>query len=283
MTQFQVLKFLMFSLLISFSTIATPLQTTEITYGTSYEGRDLTSKIIHLKNKSPKKAVILTEGTHGNEYIGYVGGIEKHILKGELTSGFKNYLNNGGALILIPKVNIDGVHNRTRHNVPGLDLNRKFTKKNKNFDEATQLVSFLKKYLKDKNIEPLFAVDYHCCGGKALKPTADSNPAFYNYLENSMQFHLGERYKVINTKELFGKVFEGTLKDYFNKNFNIPAITFEAGSLFNNSVKKQVSLWDNLLLYFSSEEGKILASNQLVKDKDSIAEFSNKSKKTLSE
>ena len=273
----------MISLLISFSTIATPLQVTEITYGTSFEGRDLTSKIIHLKSRRPIKAVILTEGTHGNEYIGFVDGIEKHILKGELTSGFKNYLNNGGSLILIPKVNMDGVHNRTRHNVPGLDLNRKFTKKNQNFDEATQLVSFLKKYLKNKEIEPLFAVDYHCCGGKALKPTIDKNPAFYNYLENSMQFHLGSKYKVINTKELFGKVFEGTLKDYFSKNFNVPAITFEAASLFNNSVKNQVALWDNLLLYFSSEEGKILASNQLVKDKDSIAAFSNKSKKNLSE
>lgn len=278
MKKFQLLKLTFIYLLFSSVILASPLVIKKVRYGKTLKGNQLVAKVFSFRNVKPNKAIILTEGVHGNEYIGITKEISKFFETNSLNQNFLSFFKKSGSLIIISEVNKDGVETRSRFNSQGIDLNRHFSANTKN-NEAKSLMDFLKVYLSKNEIEPLFAIDYHCCGGKALRPTIKKNQFFYKYLKNSLKYFLGNKFDLINTKELFGKTFKGTLKDFFSEELNTPAITFEAKSLFENSQEKQIQFLENVFKYFSGPKAELAAYNQVnSKSELSLNEYRNLSR-----
>lgn len=269
MIRFQGLKFIIISILLLVNhSFGSNIKSTNFRYGQSEGKRSLIANFIHKSGVKPNKVIIITEGVHGNEYIGFADKIKESLLDESSLIGEKLYFKSGGAVLIVPKVNTDGVSLKTRKNSLGQDLNRHFKLSLKVASESEQLMDFLKFFTKIKNLKPLFAIDYHCCAGKVLKANNDDSKEFYRYLNFALKKDLNRDFTVTSTLKVFGKFFKGTLKDYMNTEFKIPSITYEAISLNRNYKNKQRSVLNKIFFYFSDEKNKILALNNMYMDED---------------
>ena len=158
---------------------------TVVNYGKSVKGLPLT--LVRIGREDGKTAVLLSEATHGNEYLG-VGHELLPWLVEQARSGNNDYFRKGGVVLVVPVVNPDGYeyHRQTspeqraedggpdsgnswgRMNANRTDLNRDFRVKGAGFSgfnepESRSLADGVEKALAGASLK--VSLDYHCCIG----------------------------------------------------------------------------------------------------------------------
>lgn len=238
----------------------------KLEYGTSFAGKELIAyKIFQEGNFSRRLVALLTDGIHGNEYTGvgddFIKAFTKN--KNEWGSGLKGFFKDGGVFLIVPRVNPDGVKKGSRYSSLGSDLNRDFNRiEDKPFfsqQETFYLDQFVRNELSQKN-QLVLAVDYHCCAKSLLYPPNFSGKTdkflegLYSKMFSSLKEHLGPHYVMKSTKEVFGQTFEGTMKDYWFKEFGTISFTFEGYNPKHDPLqsKKHLEWWDSMLSDISS-------------------------------
>lgn len=215
-----------------------------IQYGVSASGRPLIANIFYDSSVLQHGLIFISEGMHGNEYLGLVSGITKNLLQDN--SVFEAYIKAGGVVMTIPQINPDGVHFKSRFNIIGKDLNRDFhDKKKSEHRETRSLKLFLDKFLVHHSLKFQFAMDYHCCATALLHPNEDSvNKDLYMSIANISSKYLGKTYIMSSTKKVFGKFYKGTLKDYLFNKYRVPTMTYEAPDLGEDKkLTKHLNFW----------------------------------------
>lgn len=230
----------------------------KIIYGYSAQNRNLVANIYYNKSVSQKKLILISEGVHGHEHMNLLGQISNVLLLQQSNSKFTEFLNQGGVLLTIPKLNPDAVANNTRYSASGHDLNRHFFEsKSSNSNEVNAFKDFLNKYIKYHKLQFVFAMDYHCCARAILTPGTrnKSHKSFYKYLKFNAKKFLGQDYIVAQTFRVFKSNFKGTLKDYLSSTFKAPSVTFESPDLNEKkNLTSHLNLWSSLFTFFSNKK-----------------------------
>lgn len=232
-----------------------------VEYGKSVRGKSLTLVRVGLDDGKPmagRSAVLMSEATHGNEYLG-VGHLLLPWLVEQARSGTNDFFRKGGVVLVVPVINPDGYeyHRMTppdqltqeggpdsgnswgRMNAHQVDLNRDFRVKGANFDgfdepESKALAEGVDKVLAGASLR--VAVDYHCCIGngallysyafsesRAL-PKADEDRVrrFGGFLQRELKgAALG------TSPNIAGYAAVGTTMDYYYETYKAAAITYE--------------------------------------------------------
>lgn len=205
------------------------------TYGHTLEGRPLNAYRFYKKSSLTKrKALLLTEGMHGNEYLGMLDELVTQ-RQGQdlLRENFELFVNQGGVVVIVPQVNPDGIARSSRLNSQGRDLNREFIKGALDSNESLYLTQWIDRELKDLDAKLEFAADYHCCGSFLLYPETTLLSPLQDFKKVLLPFqeHFSKDFQVGLTKDLFGYKTFGTLKDYLNRTYGTLSFTVEATSM----------------------------------------------------
>lgn len=260
------------------------LKVEKISYGRTQAGLPLEAIKILAVSTTPKKAVLMTGGVHGNEYMGLINKLVDQITENELEEGYREYFESGGVLYAISKVNPEGVVRGQRFLSNGEDLNRLFffkeeelLEEKKVVDERDQLVAFMDRELHESHMNLLFAMDYHCCAGGVLLPLnyRDLHYEAYLKLDQLLKDSIHPQYFSKTTKEVFGSYFPGTLKDYWNKRYKAISITYE-GIDPSEEIRKashHYQFWNKFLRYISQNDD--LIRNIHIANKDDNTPSSN--------
>lgn len=233
----------------------------KIPYGFSFEGEPLIAyKVFHKKAAPSKKAILFTEGVHGNEYNGMLSRLLNHSKFKVLIKGFLGrFLDQGGELIFIPKVNPDAIKLSARNNVFGSDLNRDFLLNKLQSQESYFLSKWLDKELKKTNTKLVIAIDYHCCGGALLYPEVQSKKeqrfyqTHFKEISSVMNKSLNQDFTRSSSKNFFGERKIGTLKNYLFEKYGTLSFTFEAHDLKPLSVNKHLGWWQQIANHISKK------------------------------
>ncbi len=146
-----------------------------INLGKTVSGRDLVGILIS-RSEKPTQLVAITGAIHGNEYLNIADRLPGAFLNPK-NQTFKSYLDNGGAIFVLPIQNPDGYERDRRTNSNGEDLNRSFPNEgngNRDFHqpETKSLAEWKDNYLTETGAEFKISIDYHCCQGSLLLPLA---------------------------------------------------------------------------------------------------------------
>lgn len=231
-----------------------PRAATLIHLGKSTQGRNLLGVLIRNPLEgTPKKMIMITGATHGNEYLNIADRLIPAFLN-KSNQKFQSYFSRGHAVFLVPIFNPDGYERRRRGNANGVDLNRDFSNpliRLKGFTqpETRAVGSFLEKLGRSYGTELSLVVDYHCCDGSILyplsytkKPLPSKDLKAHQRIALLMKKHFpGYRYGT--TGDLLGYTPRGTSKDYYYMRYNALAFTFEG--VYRREHKKLAShiLW----------------------------------------
>lgn len=227
-------------------------------YGLSFESRALNGYTLYKSGPfKQRRAVLLSEGIHGNEYLGL---LDRLIVLESLPQHFKNFVTSGGVIFVIPQVNPDGVFRKNRFSSFGTDLNRDFRVRRLQMQETHSLSKWIEAELKKLDAQLVLAIDYHCCVGALLYPDsakAKSNALFSRYYQDITslaQKTISEKISGGVTQDFFGRKTFGTLKDYWFQKYSAISFTFEAPSMDNGKAMfdQQVTWWGEVLNYVES-------------------------------
>lgn len=237
-----------------------------VDYGKSVKGKPLRMLIIMKKNKFAleRPALIMTGSTHGNEYLNIEDRLPQSFLKAsERNSNVSQFLNQGGALVLVPILNPDGYDSRNRENANGVDLNRDWDVPPAGFKGFKQTETrLLAEKLQELTLPPYnlryrISVDYHCCIGALLypwsytqknmpEPDESQHVAIGEIANKHMEIEYG------TTGKILGYYPVGTTKDYYYSKYKTLAFTFEGRYKKEHlNFDKHVSWWDEMLGAFS--------------------------------
>lgn len=230
------------------------LTLTKIIYGASFEARPLVGYKFFKKGKfKTRKAIVLSEGVHGNEYLGLLDGFIEDFKKNKSVSvQMNNFLNQGGIILFAPQVNPDGVSKKRRLTSFGTDLNRDFDLQGIQMQESSLLSKWVEKELSATNAQLLLAIDYHCCAGALVHP--EGNDSYSKYYQDALAMLNKPNQKKIKlglTQDFFDKKNFGTLKDYWFQKYGTISLTFEATSMKKGDLvfSRHFKWWSNLVAY----------------------------------
>lgn len=232
------------------------VKVSEIKYGTSFLGKSLLAyKLYKDGDFSSRKSVLITEGVHGNEYMGIVEKLPSIFQKRRLP-GFRRFIDEGGILLVVPQMNPDGVARRRRKTMMAVDLNRDFAPDKLNEQESYLFSQWIESELRKSGAELVLAIDYHCCKGAIIHPDFASPSKSNAYargvkeITHLMQRHVDSSYAKGTTREIFGRPNNGTLKSYLFRRFGALSLTFEGISPKEEGEKlsEHVKWWDSLFV-----------------------------------
>lgn len=266
----------------------TEIQIDKIHYGSSFESRPLTGfKIFRQGPYQGRKAILLTEGVHGNEYLGHLDKLIETSDNGlNLPPEIKKFVSSGGIVLLVPQVNPDGVHHKSRHTRFGLDLNRDFKLSQVRMQESRFLAQWVDKELQSHSANLVLSIDYHCCGGGLLHPELESSDRdelfqrHYQDISKTMQAAISSEYRLGMSQDFFGKKNLGTLKDYWFQKYGTLSFTYEGESMQKEAAAydKHVVWWESLAQYVGgipSNEVVVMSNNALDIDPKKKFELEN--------
>lgn len=261
------------------ATTSQEIQIEKIQYGTSFESRPLSGfKIYRQGPFLGRKVILLTEGVHGNEYLGHLDKLIETSDNGvNLPPEIKKFVSSGGIVLLVPKVNPDGVFHKSRHSRFGIDLNRDFKMSQVKMQESRMLVQWIDQELQQHNANLVLSVDYHCCGGGLLHPENESSERdqlfqrHYKDISQIMKTKLNPEYRLGKSEDFFGKKNLGTLKDYWFEKYGAISFTFEAESMQKEAAAydKHLAWWESLAQYVAkipTSEVVVMSNNALETD-----------------
>lgn len=232
-------------------------------YGKSWLGQPLNMIVIGNHRQRAKQAVLITGSTHGSEYLNIVDRLPKELIfKSHSHGPVQGFIKEGGLFIVVPIVNPDGYITQNRYNARGIDLNRgwSITKDSGPSERESQALSnSLDAFVKEKQINIVMTVDYHCCRGALLWP--------WSYKKDPLPDALLRRHQSIATMaeeilsvrsgttfQLLGYAPQGTTKDYYHKRFGALAFTFEGRkSIEPQYFDKHVTWWEKATKYISNQ------------------------------
>jgi predicted deacylase len=264
--------------------LASPIKLQKIDYGKSFHGVPLTAyKIFNdetLKTAS-KKAILLTEGVHGNEYNGLLNSfIDLSIKSPKVLTTFSKFLKNNGVIYLIPKLNPDAVLKKSRRSILGADLNRDFMHDRLQAQETFTFATWLDSELQSTNAKLYLSVDYHCCGGALLSPKLSSQKSFYktqyNKISALIKKHVSTKLVHSKSHDFWGKSVTGTLKDFLHNKYGSLSFTYEAKIMGSteNTVSNHSKWWASVANHLNnssfkrqiqaSKDQSIVSSNHLL-------------------
>lgn len=248
--------FLLFILTISPGLSASSIILDKISYGKSFNGVPLVAFKVSDVNTSKneiKKAIILTEGVHGNEYNGLLDSYITTALKSPNTLNiFSNFLKNNGVLYFIPKLNPDAVLKKSRQSAFGIDLNRDFKPNRLQAQETFIFVTWLDRELRATNAKLYMSIDYHCCGGVLLSPELSTPESLYKKqyekISSLLRSHVSPKLTHSKSLKFWGKNVTGTLKDFLHKKYGSLSFTFEAKVMGTTkvTVSKHSKWWSSV-------------------------------------
>jgi hypothetical protein len=239
--------------------VSYPDYTELIHLGQSHDGKETYAILIKNRDgKNPTHLVSITGATHGNEYLNIVDRLPESFLSNS-DSRFKNYLDNGGAIFIVPILNPDGYDRRMRRNSRNADLNRDFPNSELTMPglfhkETNNVVNWLENYIKKTNATFSVAMDYHCCNGSLLYPWSwtdqripDQDLSEHIVIGELMKKYFKDYIHGI-TGEILGYYPRGTSKDFWYQRFKAKAFTFE-GQRYEekNNLSKHINWWGDIL------------------------------------
>ncbi len=208
-----------------------------ISYGRTPQGRTLLAvKIADPKlAQSPERpAVLITGATHGDEYLHIEDRLPAWFVgHRQSANGVKRFFDAGGILYVIPIVNPDGFDKGTRENSKGEDLNREFFAKPSSREiqpETRQLTSWLDGELAGAKTRLKLTLDYHCCQGAMIYPTANMKQADvdqHRAVAKFIQREVSEDYTIGNAVQTVGYAPEGTSMDYYRTKYGSLSFSLE--------------------------------------------------------
>jgi hypothetical protein len=212
-----------------------------ITFGQSAGGKPLLAMKIAAPDRIPdksKKAVIITESIHGNEYLHITDRLVRDFARksGESTPLGK-FIKDGGVVYLIPVYNPDGFIAGVRENANSFDLNRDFARPSLADQDPTQpetkaFLRLINSEQKKENFSLELFMEYHCCIGGLIHPWtySDKEPS-----KKEMKFlkEIGQITKKIfdypygNAWDIVNYNAPGTSIDFIQESFMRRAFSFE--------------------------------------------------------
>lgn len=234
--------------------------TEELIYGTSFTGAKLKAyKVFKEGDFKKRRMALLTDGIHGNEYMG-IG--EAIVLKIKETSTAKAFFDNGGVFLIVPSVNPDGILMKSRFSSLGSDLNRDFNIINKKRFFAEQETFYLDQLIRseiNRGAQLVLAVDYHCCAKSLLHPQVVSGAntqeleSLYKNIFGLMKKDLGGKFILGTSEFVLGQELPGTMKNYWYQEFGTISFTFEGHvpGVDKQQSQKHFKWWGSLLSYLS--------------------------------
>lgn len=233
-----------------------------INYGQSAGGKPL----LAIKISSPdqvgsdavKKAVIITEAIHGNEYLHITDQLVGEFAKksGE-TTPIGRFIKSGGVLYMIPVYNPDGFIAGERENANSMDLNRDFGLPSQGDKAATQpetkaFLSLLKSEQTSESFSLELFMEYHCCIGGLIHPWTYANKA-PSRREMKALTEIGEiskstfGYPYGNAWDIVNYNASGTSIDFIQETFMRRAFSFEGTyQLEDKNIRKHAAMFDQI-------------------------------------
>lgn len=212
-----------------------------IQYGTSTQGKPLMA--LRVMNKTwnsgtPRKAVLISEGIHGNEYLHITDRLPFEFLKApNATPAFTKFIAQGGVIYFVPVLNPDGYSRGQRTNSNGADLNRDFTiqaARNDGFrqPETRAISTFMANETSSLKLILEASMEYHCCIGGLIHPWAwtpeglTGEPlARHQTFGASVSDIFGYPYGTVS--DILGYTAIGGSDDYYLETYGRRAFSFE--------------------------------------------------------
>lgn len=234
---------------------------TLMTYGQSSGGRPLLALKLEdrdFKTKKSRKAVVITEAIHGNEYLHITDQLAPEFAKrsGE-SSPLKSFLAEGGIIYLIPVYNPDGFIAGIRENSNHVDLNRDFTIPslgNEGFKqvETKSFVNLIHSEAKKEKFSLEFFMEYHCCIGGLIHPWAHTEKPIAKQQLAALE-EIGEiskktlGYPYGNAHEIVNYNATGASIDYIQETFMRRAFSLEGKyETEDKNFRKHVTMYEEI-------------------------------------
>ena len=234
---------------------------TLITYGQSAGGHPLLAMKLENRDFKPqksRKAVVITESIHGNEYLHITDQLVPEFAKrmGQQSS-LKSFLGEGGIIYLIPVYNPDGFIAGARENANNVDLNRDFvipSAKNQGFTqvETKSFVNLINSESKKENFSLELFMEYHCCIGGLIHPWARTQDPIAKPQLTALE-EIGEiskkalGYPYGNAQDIVNYVATGTSIDYFQEIFMRRAFSLEGKyEVEDKNFRKHVAMFGEI-------------------------------------
>jgi hypothetical protein len=233
-----------------------------ITYGQSAGGKPLLALKISSpdrKSDAEKKAVVITESIHGNEYLHITDQLVGEFAKksGE-TTPVGRFVKAGGVVYMIPVYNPDGFSAGARENANNIDLNRDFSLPSQGSEAVTQpetkaFLSLITSEQKKENFSLELFMEYHCCIGGLIHPWtyADKAPSraemkalkeVGEISKNAFGYPYGNAWDIVNYNAA------GTSIDFIQETFMRRAFSFEGQyKEEDKNIRKHAAMFDQIL------------------------------------
>lgn len=233
-----------------------------MTYGQSAGGKPLLALKIASPERdrnSEKKAVIITESIHGNEYLHIT---DQLVAEFSRKSGEKSpvgeFIAAGGVIYMIPVYNPDGFIAGVRENANHIDLNRDFTVPSQGNEGSTQpetkaFLSLVDSESRKENFALELFMEYHCCIGGLIHPWtyADKSPSTAEMKAIRDIGELSKKtfgYPYGNAWEIVNYNATGTSIDYMQETFRRRAFSFEGKyEVESKNFRQHAALYDQIL------------------------------------
>lgn len=233
-----------------------------LTFGQSAGGKPLLAMKLSMNEhpgNSVKKAIVITEAIHGNEYLNITDQLTTEFARksGEL-SPLRKFLESGGIVYMIPVYNPDGFVAGVRENANGVDLNRDFelpsmATKGVTQPETKAFLAFINGERQKENFSLELFMEYHCCIGGLIHPWthADKSPSRG---EMKVLREVGEiskktfGYPYGNAWDIVSYNASGTSIDYIQESFMRRAFSFEGKyAEEDKNIRKHAAMYDEII------------------------------------
>lgn len=220
-----------------------------IDYGVEPQTNRKLYGLLFNKSKSPKQLSIITGATHGNEYLNIVDRLSEYFANNR-DGGVGKYLDNDGAILIVPIFNMYGYVERNRRNDRGVDLNRDYPLKDGTGGlkqvETRSFVKWVGDYLNKNNTKLAFTIDYHCCYTKGRAMGAMMYPESFTSFPNHKQNQYLAIKKMMQASlpgssagtwtEMINYQAKGVSDEFWATNFGSISVTYE-GEIYEEDKK----------------------------------------------
>jgi murein tripeptide amidase MpaA len=212
--------------------------------------------------QTAKVAILITDAIHGDEYLGAALKVAELLAtRGSQLPQFRDFMEAGGRVYVVPIVNPDGFAAGTRENANRQDLNRDFPDQVHNVGgleqpETKNLVNYLSQDLQGTKL--IMSLDYHCCQSTLIYPpgrgfsVSQAAQQQFRTLGAIVQKLFGYAHGSIT--QLIPYPAPGAAGDYLHKHFGSLALGFEgSGSNETQKYETHLQMWESYFAWAAAQ------------------------------